>query len=87
MINDIFSHNFTVNVLISLYKFLLDSLSGCFYPFYHFFKNNFSYLYLAALGLYCFVRAFSSCGDQRLLFIVVRGLLVAVASFVGEHEL
>ena len=86
--NDIFFHHFTVNVLISLYEFLSDSLLGCFYPFYQFFKNkNFSYLYVAALDLYCFVRAFSSCGDQGLLFIVVHGLLIAVASFVGEHEL
>ena len=33
------------------------------------------------------VRAFSSCGERELLFIVVRGLLTAVASFVVEHGL
>ena len=32
-------------------------------------------------------RAFSSCGEQGLLFVVVRGLLIAVASLVVEHGL
>ena len=45
----------------------------------------FTYLFMAALGLHCCVRAFSSCGEQGLLFIVVRGLLIAVASLVVEH--
>ena len=49
--------------------------------------NYFIYLFLAALGLHCCVRAFSSCGEQGLLFVVVRGLLVAVASLVAEHRL
>ena len=31
------------------------------------------------------MQAFSSCGEQGLLFIVVRGLLVVVASLVVEH--
>ena len=43
--------------------------------------------FLAALGLRCCVRAFSSCGERRLLFVVVRGLLIAVASLVAEHGL
>jgi len=43
-------------------------------------------LFLAALGLHCCVQAFSSCGEQRLLFLVVHGLLV-VASLVAEHRL
>ena len=47
----------------------------------------FIYLFLAALGLSCCTRAFSSCGEQGLLFIVVRGLLIAVASLVSEHGL
>ena len=37
------------------------------------------YLFLAALGLRCHARAFSSCGEQGLLFVVVHGLLIAVA--------
>ena len=42
---------------------------------------------MAALGLCCCVRAFSSCGKQRLLFVAVCRLLVAVASLVAEHGL
>ena len=42
----------------------------------------FTYLFLAALGLRCCARAFSGCGERGLLFIVVRGLLIAVASVV-----
>ena len=38
---------------------------------------------MAALGLHCCTRAFSSCGEQALLFIVVHGLLVALASLVA----
>ena len=45
----------------------------------------FIYLFLAALGLRCCVQAFSSCGERGLLFIVVRGLLVTVASLVEKH--
>ena len=44
-----------------------------------FFKNKFIYfiyLFLAALGLRCCMQAFSSCGEQGLLFVAVRGLLV-----------
>ena len=35
---------------------------------------------MAALGLCCCLWAFSSCGEQGLLFVVVLGLLIAVAS-------
>ena len=35
---------------------------------------------MAVLGLRCCAWAFSSCGEQRLLFIAVRRLLIAVAS-------
>ena len=44
-------------------------------------------LVLAMLGLRCCARAFSRCGEQGLLFVVVRGLLTAVASLVAEHRL
>ena len=47
----------------------------------------FIYLFMAALGLHCCAWAFSSCGEQGLLFVAVRGLLVAVASLVLEHRL
>ena len=41
------------------------------------FFNKFIYLlFLAALGLHCYLQAFSSCCEQGLLFVVVRGLLL-----------
>ena len=48
---------------------------------------KFIYLFLAALGLRCCARAFSSCHEQGLLFVAVHGLLTAVASLVAEHGL
>ena len=51
--------------------------------FFFFFFN----LFLAVLGLRCCTQAFSSCGEQGLLFVAVRGLLIAVASLVVEHGL
>ena len=51
-----------------------------------FFFNLFVY-FLAALGLRCCMQAFSSGGEQGLLFVAVHGLLIAVASLVAEHGL
>ena len=45
-----------------------------------FFKVKKKSLFLAALGLRCFTRAFSSCVVQRLLFIAVHGFLTVVTS-------
>ena len=45
------------------------------------------HLFLAALGLRCCAWAFSSGGERGLLFVAVRGLLIAVASLVAEHGL
>ena len=42
---------------------------------------------MAALGLCCCATAFSSCGEQGLLFVAVHGLLIVVASLVAEHQL
>ena len=39
---------------------------------------------MAVLGLRFCVRAFSSCGKRRPLFIAVRGLLTIAASLVGS---
>ena len=57
-----------------------------------FLKNKFIYylfiyLFLAVLDLRCWAWAFSSCGERGLLFIVVHGVLIAVASLVAEHRL
>ena len=50
------------------------------------FIHSFIYLFLAVLGLRCCARAFSSCGKRGLLFVAVRGLLIAVASLVVVVE-
>ena len=44
-------------------------------------------LFLAVLNICCCVRAFSSCGEWGLLFVVVPRLLITVASPVAEHKL
>ena len=49
--------------------------------------NLFIYLLLAVLGLCCWARPFSSCGEWGLLFVAVRRLLIAVASLIAEHGL
>ena len=55
--------------------------------FFFFLIIYFIYLFLAVLGLCCCRRAFSSCGKQGLLFLVVCGLLIVVASLAVEHGL
>ena len=44
-------------------------------------------LFLAVLGLRCCTQAFYSSHKWGLLFVAVRGLLIAVASLVAEHRL
>ena len=61
------------------------TLTGLY--FFFFFIKLFIYLFLSALGLRCCVQSFSSCGKRGLLSVVVRGLLIAVASLVAEHGL
>ena len=39
------------------------------------------------LGLCCCAWVISSCGEQGLLFVVVRGLLIGVASLVAVASL
>ena len=46
----------------------------------------FIYIFLAALGLCCFLWAFSSC-TERGYSLVLHGLLVVVASLVDKHGL
>ena len=40
---------------------------------------SFIYLFMAVLGLRCCAWAFSSCSERGLLFVAVRGLVIAVA--------
>ena len=49
--------------------------------------SNFICLFLAVVGLRCCTEAFSSFGERGLLFVVVSGLLIVVASLVAEHGL
>ena len=70
----------------------LDPLNFFFSPpyihsFIHLFIYLFIYLFIAVLGLCCCAQSFSSCGERGLLFVAVRGLLIAVASLVAEHGL
>ena len=53
------------------YRFLVF----CLYKFIYFI-----YLFLAALCLRCYLRAFSSCGAWGLLFLAVRGLRICGGS-------
>ena len=52
-----------------------------------FFVCFFVCFFLAVLGLHCCTWAFSSCGERGLLFIAVRGFLIAVASLAAGHGL
>ena len=76
------SRSFTVCCLIfkTLSHFFLE---GGFL----FFLRIFFFFFLAALGLHCCARAFSICCKQGLLFVMVRRLLIAVASLVAEQGL
>ena len=64
-----------------------SSLYYMYFYFFIFFIFNLFYLFLAALGLRCWARAFSSCGEQGLLLVTVHRLLTVVASLVAEHGL
>ena len=44
------------------------------------FEFFFNYLFLASLGLCCWVQTFSGCIDWGLIFVVVYGLLIVGAS-------
>ena len=52
-----------------------------------FLKFIYLFIYFWLRWVCCCVRAFSSCGEWGLLFVVVHGLLVAVVSLVAEHKL
>ena len=77
------------NIFIEDFNFLLRTALICriFLILFIYFFNKFIYLFLAELGLCCWARAFSSCSERGLLFVVVRRLLIAVASLVAEQRL
>jgi len=50
--------------------------------------KKYIYLFLPLLGLHCFMGAFSKCSKQELLVSYSScGILIVVASLVGEHRL
>ena len=80
---NLYSHN--------VWKFQLLNIFANNWHCFCFFKNKFIYLFLffAALGLCNCARAFSSCGERGLLFVVARGLqqLWHAGSVVVSHGL
>ena len=71
-------------LIVFYFIVLYPELCQYIYIFFKMFIYLYIYMYFffgcVALGLRCCVRAFSSCGEQGLLFITVHRLLVAVAS-------
>ena len=51
--------------------------------FFFFFKLITLFIFGCSGSSCCALVFFSSCGERGLLFVVVRGLLIAVASLVG----
>ena len=88
--------NDTEHFLKCLFAFSVSSLVKClFKSFAFFFKLRcfliefilFYFIFLAALGLRCCLRALSSCCKPGLLFVVVHELLIVVASHCGAWAL
>ena len=73
-------------LLLALWKWQLGFLVFL-YLFLIYIYINLFILFLAALGFHCCAWAFSSYGEQGILLVVVRGLLIVVASLVAEHGL
>ena len=60
---------------------------GEFPSFIFYFFKFIYFIYFWLRWVFIAARAFSSCGERGLLFVAVRGLLIAVASVVAEHGL
>ena len=51
------------------------------------FKKNLFYFVFGCIGSLLLCAGFSCCSKPGLLFVAVRGLLIAVASLAEEHRL
>ena len=69
------------HLFIYLLAVFMSSFEKCL------FKSVAYFFFFNLLCLRCCMRSFSSCGEWGLLFVVVRGLLIVVASLVAEHGL
>ena len=69
-----------------MYIFSLSPLNLIKQFFFLFLKYLFIYLFLAALGLRCCARAFSSCSEQGLLFIEVRRQWLLLLQSTGSRR-
>ena len=66
---------------VCLYFSLFTSLPVSDFLFFNcFFKGNFIFIYFWLRWVFIAARALSSCEERGLLFVAVRGLLIAVAS-------
>ena len=74
-------------LLLNPFRTPVPYMSGLFSHSFFLFLNIYLLIYFWLSWVFVAMRAFSSCGEQRLLFIAVRGLLIAVASLVVEHGL
>ena len=83
-------HSYTVCKNVKTFCILEKQSVGILYFLIYFvsffyFIILFYFISLASLGLRCCTRAFSSCGEQGLLFVAVHRLLIVVASLVAEQ--
>ena len=71
----------------SLYKSNNQRSKSYFFFLMHAFFKIFIYLFLAALVFIAARGLFFNCGERGLLFFLVHGLLIVVASLAVEHRL
>ena len=76
-------------MLEALCFYTLSILPGALFPsLLLFLKKLFLFIYFWLRWAFAAARGlFSSCREWGLLFVVVHGLLIAVASLVAEHRL
>ena len=58
-----------------------------FKNFLNIYLSVYLFIFVCVGSLLLCARAFSSCGEWRLLSVAVHGFLIAVASLVAEHRL